>query len=83
MKNSECMVVWQIRDMNKPDSGDVVFHDHTISFSYSSHYVVGYYFTSVPAVIEKKLEWENTTLLLFKKFSSAIVLASRWSFIYL
>lgn len=56
MKNSECMVVWQIRDMNKPDSGDVVFHDHTISFSYSSHYVVGYYFTSVPAVIEKKLE---------------------------
>lgn len=53
MKNSECMVVWQIRDMNKPDSGDVVFHDHTISFSYSSHYVVGYYFTSVPAVIQK------------------------------
>lgn len=47
------MVVWQIRDMNKPDSGDVVFHDHTVSLFYSSHYVVGYYFTSVPTVIEK------------------------------
>lgn len=47
------MVVWQIRDMNKPGSGDIVFHAHTISFSCSTQDDVGYYSTSVPIVIER------------------------------
>lgn len=53
MKNSECMVVWQIRDMNKSGSDDVVFHAHTVSFSYSTQYDVSYNSASVPTVIER------------------------------